>query len=49
MVGYRDVKYTLDSQGAQVEEKLPEGAAKLCAIIAGRSVFSTYVGFNQPL
>jgi hypothetical protein len=25
MVGYRDVRYTLDTQGVTVEEKLPEG------------------------
>jgi hypothetical protein len=28
MVGYRDVKYTLDVYGANVEEKLPEGTTK---------------------
>jgi len=25
MVGYRDVRYTLDSQGVNAEEKFPEG------------------------
>ena len=30
MVGYRDVRYTLDSRGMQVEEKLPKGTVKLC-------------------
>jgi hypothetical protein len=25
MVGYRDVRYTLDIRGGQAEEKLPEG------------------------
>jgi len=28
MVGYRDVRYTLDAQGARAEEKLPEGTTK---------------------
>ena len=30
MAGYRDVRYILDSRGAKVEERLPEGTAKLC-------------------
>jgi len=30
MAGYRDVRCTLDSRGARVEEKLPEGTAILC-------------------
>ena len=28
MVGYRDVRYTLDVYGANVEEKLPEGTTR---------------------
>jgi hypothetical protein len=27
MVGYRDVRYVLDAQGAEAEETLPEGTA----------------------
>jgi hypothetical protein len=27
MVGYRDVRYFLDAQGAEAEETLPEGTA----------------------
>lgn len=25
MVGYRDVRYTLDTRGVNIEERLPEG------------------------
>jgi hypothetical protein len=35
MVGYRDVRYTLDSRGTQVEEKLPKGTVKLCCAHCG--------------
>jgi hypothetical protein len=28
MVGYRDVKYTLDARGTEVEEELPHGIAE---------------------
>jgi hypothetical protein len=28
MVGYRDVKYTLDARGAKAEENLPEGTVR---------------------
>ena len=28
MVGYRDVRYTLDARGMNAEEKLPEGTTR---------------------
>ncbi len=28
MVGYRDVRYTLDARGVNAEEKLPEGTTR---------------------
>ncbi len=28
MVGYRDVRYTLDIRGGEAEEKLPEGTTR---------------------
>jgi hypothetical protein len=28
MVGYRDVRYTLDIRGGEAEEKLPEGTIR---------------------
>jgi len=40
MVGYRDVRYIIDAQGAKIEEVLPEGTTeRFCSHCGTVSVF----------